>query len=59
MKTPTPHTFESAVSNLVLGIGHIEVMPPTTSSEIARIRLLITRLETAVNVAARRLETVE
>ena len=54
-----PDTCEAAISLLALGIGNIERHPPTSRAEIARVRLLITRLETAANVAARRMETVE
>lgn len=57
---PTPpKTFEQAMSSLVYGIGSLEVHPPVTKQEIARVRFVMSRMETAVNLAARRLETVE
>lgn len=53
-----PANYESAMSLLTLAIGSIERHPPVTRHDQARVRLFATRLETAANVAARRLENV-
>jgi len=53
-----PYDFESAMSVLAYGIAGIERHPPVSVRDTARVKLLITRLETAANVAARKMENV-
>jgi len=57
MTAPQPFNFESAMSALTLGIGSIENYPPQTPEDLHRLRLLVSRIDTATTRASRRMET--
>lgn len=48
--------FEPAMSSLTLAIGLIERFPPQTADDIHRLRLAVSRIDTATTKAARAIE---
>lgn len=52
-----PYDFESAMSVLALGIAGIERNAPQTPENLHRLRLLVSRIDTATTRASRRMET--
>jgi hypothetical protein len=51
-----PRTFEASMSLLALAIGHIERNPPRNFDDVNRLRLLVSRIDTATTRANRAIE---
>ena len=54
-----PASFENSMSLLLLAIGNLERDGPRTSDDIARLRLAVSRLDTATSRAARAVQLGE
>ena len=54
MRDPT--TFEASMSALTLAIGFIERNPPRNHDDVNRLRLLVSRIDTATTRANRAIE---
>ena len=52
-------SFESSMSQLTLAIGLIERNPPRSADDLHRVRLLVSRIDTATTRATRAIELME
>ena len=52
-------SFESSMSQLTLAIGLIERNPPRSADDLYRVRLLVSRIDTATTRATRAIELME
>lgn len=52
----SPKSFEATMSDLACAIGNIERTPPRSKSDLTRLDLLVSRLDTAATKAARKME---
>lgn len=52
-------TFESAMSDLSCAIINIERHPPKSTDDLTRLRLLVSRLDTATSRATRAMENMK
>ncbi len=50
-----PQTFEASMSLLTLAIAHIERNPPRSADDVARLQLLVSRVDIATSRAHRAL----
>lgn len=54
-----PTTFEQSMSLLTFALGSIERNPPVNPDDVNRLRLAVSRIDTACTRASRALENVK
>lgn len=52
-------SFEENMSILVCAVGNLEKIPPRSADDLHRVRLLVSRIDTATTRATRAIELME